>query len=861
MVADAPPFAELLRRFRSNAALSQEALAERAGISVAAVASLERGRRTSPRPETIALLAQGLGLSSEERETFVASAFRLQPAAPAVETAPEPASYTALLSTPLTSLVGRERDVAAVLHLLQRPEGSGRARLLTLIGPGGVGKTRLALAAALAVQHEYADGVYFVSLAALRDPEAVVSLIASTLGLRETRHQTVQESIINHLRERQLLLVLDNLEQVLDVAPLVGEWLALCPRLVVLATSRIALRLRGEQRFPVPPLPTPPPAALPALEEIAGFGAVRLFVERAQAVQPEFALSQDNAQVIAQVCRRLDGLPLAIELAAARVMLLPPAALLARLERRLPVLTGGARDLPDRQRTLRATIAWSYDLLDSDERILFRRLAVFTGGCTQEAATAVCRLGGALDVLEGLASLIDKSLVSSGVAQSEMRFGMLETVREYALEQLEASGEAAAVRRAHAAYYVAFAEAAEPDLRGAKQMVMLKRLEDEHDNLRAVLQWSLLHAEAEVGLRLGSALWRFWYVRGYSSEGRRWLAELLALPGSEAGGNLAFARAAVLCGAGTFAEFQGDYAEARKLFEESLAISQSHGEKRIAAASLNSLGVVADSQGDLGQAATFFTHALELFRGIGDRWGTALVLGNMGYLAREQGAYARAVSLQADSVALFRELGDTRNLAFSLNNLGEVMGEQGDYRLATALCEESLALRRTLGDTWGIAISLASLGNMALAQGEYARAGALQAESLALFRNLGATWNAACSLDSLSNAARKQGAYERAAALSNESLALFREIHDAKGTARALTSAGQVAREQGDGARAEELFRESLALYRGKGSTIGMVSCLEGLAQVLGTPAGDQTTARIERAVRLWGATVALREA
>ena len=852
-------FGALLRRYRLAAGLSQEALSERARLSSSAVAALEAGRRTAPRPGTVALLADALALSSVDRTALLAAAAppdhlgtatAVHPSHPALPMAALPA-----LPLPPTTLIGREREEAAVAHLLLKDEGHG---LVTLTGPGGVGKTRLALAVASAVRPAYPDGVAFVDLSPLHDAELVALAVAQALGLREDGGRGVRDVLRVFLGQRKLLLALDNFEQVVEAAPFVAELIAACPHLAVLVTSRTALRVRAEQRFAVSPLAVPAPGE-PSVEEVATYAAVRLFVTRARAGRPQFALDAANVAAVAEICRRLDGLPLAIELAAARVALLPPADLLKRLEGRLGVLTRGARDMPARQQTLRAAIDWSHALLTADEQMLFRRASVFVGGGTLEDIEVICAVDGAHDVLGDMASLVDKSLLhmESG---DEPRVRMLETLRDYASERLEAAGETTRLRQAHAVYYLALAEAAEPELRGAAQAMWLKRLETEHGNLRAALQWTLRHGDAALSLRLGAALWRFWYIHGHVSEGRGWLTRVLELPDVDARGNVARARAQALEGAGVFTELQGDYAGARALHEESLAIRRSEGDTWGVAASLNDLGVVADSQGDFAQVATYYTQALALFRELGDAWGTAVALSNMGYLACEQGAYGRAAALHEQSLVLFREVGDQRHIAFTLNNLGEALCNQGDCTRATVLCEESLALRRALGDTWGMAISIGSLGNVAHIQGAYARAIALYEESLGLFRDLGATWNTACILDSLSNVARKQGAYARAAALSEESLALFREIHDAKGIARALTSAGQAARAQGDSPRADRLCHESLALYRANGALFGATRCLESLAEGLCAATEGVSADTVERGVRIWGAVASLRD-
>ena len=508
-------FGMLLRQLRLAAGLTQEGLAERAGVSARGVQDLERGVRMAPRAETLRLLADALDLDAAARSTLITAAHP-ELASPGSAASPERLSPPPIPATPL---VGREPEVAAACAQLRRPGGEVGTRLLTLTGPGGVGKTRLALAIAAELAADYAEGVAWVELAPVRDPDLVAAVVARAFGVRESGDQPVAETLVTFIAKRRLLLVLDNLEHVLAAAPLVAQLLAAGPQLTVLATSRTRLRLRGEQELSIPPLAVPgADETQPPLEGLAGVAAMRLFTERAQEVLPDFALTAENAAAVAAICRRLDGLPLALELATVRIKLLPPAALLSRLERRLPLLSGGARDLPHRQQTMRDAIAWSHDLLTTDEQAVFRRLAVFVGGFTLEVAEDVggrFARGGEVEreappsVLDLVASLCDQSLLRPlSPTGSEPRLALLETIREYAGECLVASGEEEDTRHAHAACFLALAERAEPELTGPTQTAWLDRLEVEHDNLREALGWSVQH-DPRTALRLVGALWRF----------------------------------------------------------------------------------------------------------------------------------------------------------------------------------------------------------------------------------------------------------------------------------------------------------------------------------------------------------------
>jgi len=651
-----------------------------------------------------------------------------------------------------TAFVARENEEKTLTQLLSRPD----VRMATLTGPGGIGKTRLALQVAEKIADQFPGGVCFVALSSVRDGGLIASAIAQAVGVHESGNQTPQERLKEYLGglEQPLILLLDNFEHLVASAPLVAQLLVAGPKLKIVITSQAPLHIYGEHEFPVPPLALPNPKSIPALDVLSRIPAVALFVERAQAVKHEFALTKENAPLVAAICARLDGLPLAIELAAARIKLLSPSAMLARLESRLNLLTGGALDLPTRQQTLRGTVDWSYGLLNSPEQTLFRRLSVFSGGCSLEAAEAVCDTKGdlGLDALDGMASMVDKSLAQHlEQSEAETRFFMLSTIREYALERLKESEDESSTRRAHAAYYLVLAEEGAEDLVAHPEW--FDRFEAEHDNFRQALDYLTRTKDAAWGLRLGVALFRFWETREHLTEGREAINRLLAL---EEGRAFPKVRARLLFAAAVLAGEQGDYPAAQKVFEESLDICLELDDNRGVAVALNALAVNARDRGDLDLTSLLFERCVAIWKDLGDSADIARALSNLANVMKLRGEYSRASALYDECLVMFRKAGDGAGAAWTLNYLGDVARERADLAAARSYCEQSLAAFRLLRDEWGIASVLSDLAGLSCDQGRNAEALRLYGESIRIFQELGHRRGMARVLEDLAVSAAAQ---------------------------------------------------------------------------------------------------------
>ncbi|MBI5031091.1 MAG: tetratricopeptide repeat protein [Chloroflexi bacterium] len=764
--------------------LTQWELAERVGCSRDTIQKIEAGSRR-PSKQVAELLASCLGIVSENHDVLVNWArlgYRnapltsaILPSSSVVKTslAQSESSTIINLPTPLTSLIGREQDIETVRGYLLRDD----VRLLSLIGPPGVGKTRLSIAVAASVTEAFSNGVHFVALETITDPDLVPTGIADSLKIRPSATQSVVDAVAQYVRPQCMLLVLDNFEQVLDAGVCVLELISACPRLKVLVTSREPLHVQGEWRFAVQPLKPP--------------DANTLFIQRAQAIQSDWTLAPENAKVVSNICNHLDGLPLAIELAATRVSSLSLSEILSGIGR-VKLLQGNLRNLPVRQRTIRGAIDWSYDLLQSSERTLFRRLGVFAGGCTLAAIEAVCAApdlpspdsesAADFSIIDQCQALIEKSLLrrepGKANAGGEGRYVMLEVLRECALEKLWASGEEQAVRRRHAEYYVTLAEATRPDLDGHKQKETLQILEAETDNIRAVLGWSLQNAPetAEIALRLSGVLGRFWMIKSYASEGCHWLKQALNAAASVTTIS-PFIRIRALTAAGGLANELGDYLTARPLREQALTLAQMDGDKRVIATCLQNLANTLNDSGEYSEVETLYAQALALYREIENRVGVAITLFNMASAARLRGDNVRARELGEECLAIRRELGDQYGIANALANLGSIAINQGDYAQARALIEESLAINREIGNERGSAFSLVDLGAVECEEQHYAQACELFQQGLALYQKVGDRVGIAACFEALSDLCIRLGQMRQGVQLSGAAEALRQASH------------------------------------------------------------------------------------
>jgi predicted ATPase/DNA-binding XRE family transcriptional regulator len=872
-------FGAWVKQQRKTVDLTQEAFAERVGCSSETIRKIEAGTARPSRQMAELVVAQ-LGVPKADQPAFVQwardgvppalttdpmSAAAAPPApvprpakgAALITPSPQMAVSPAFQTAPRTNLrfyptplVGREAEIATVSRLLRRSD----VRLVTLTGPPGVGKTRLAVQTTARLLDDFAAGVWFVPLAPIRDPGLVASAITTVLRVTETAGRPPAEMLADYLRDKHLLLVLDNFEQVLDAGALVATLLAATARLKVLVTSRAVLRLYGEHEFPVPPLSVPDASRQWAVTRLVEYDAVELFRQRADASSPGFMLTEETGPPVSEICRRLDGLPLAIELAAARCKLFSPAALLVRLDRQLPVLTGGPLDQPARHQTLRAALAWSYDLLPPAEQRVLRRLAVFSGGWTAEAAAAVCAEAHetADQVLDRLEELVAQSLVVCRRRDETVRYGLLESIREYAWDQLVAADEAREARDRHLRYYAQLVVDIEPELFGAKHVTLHTRLGQEYNNLRAAVGWATGEGDSEEGLKLVGALWYYWNWAGFESEARSWASQLLAAAPAGPPGRV---RAKALHAAGRLAWRCADFTEARARYAEALALFQALGDKAGIGLVLNGFGLIAlDEEQDYKLAHRFFEDALAARRAAGDRWGIAHSLSGLAGPLLHKGDYSGARAVQEEALSISRELGDVLVIAWDSLMLGDPTLYSDRCELAQQRVEEGLAIFREVGNKRGIANGLLNLAFLARWQEDYDKAAALLEECLTGDESALDGRTRPGALLNLGRTARLQGHFERARQPLAEGLALAREENYAPAIVWGLGEQALLAQAEGDLRRAGVLWAEGLTLCHKAQLRQWLTWCLQGRAEVA------LLQGQVERAVRLQGAGQALLE-
>jgi predicted ATPase/DNA-binding SARP family transcriptional activator len=798
------------------------------------------------------------------------------------------------LPIPLTELIGREQEIHEVVGSLRN------SRLVTLTGAGGVGKSRLSIAVGEALLGEYQDGVWFVELAPLADSELIPQSIANALGIREEAGQSIEKTLLHVLACRSLLLIIDNCEHLVEeCARIADRLLSACNEVQIVATSRHELGVNGEIIYRVPSLPSPDPTVLPPLKteqlsSIAEYDAVKLFVQRTRLQRPEFVLTYDNAAAVAKICRWLDGIPLAIELAAARMKALRVEDIAERLHDSFQLLTRGSRTALHRHQTLRATMDWSYDLLEPKSKELLHRLSVFAGGWRLEAAEEVCSDRGIeeWEVLDLLTSLVEQSMVVFEEQEGEARYRLLETTRQYANEKLQESGEMELVRQQHQRFYLALAEQAEPHLTTNKQGDWFRRLEEEHDNLRAAVIFSFSEPCSTAILRFCGHLVWFWGKRGHLSEGRQWCMQALKKASDH---NRTLERAKVLNGVGSLAGDQGDFVSARNYCEESLSITREIGDEGHICSALNQLGILANEQGDYAAACAYHDESLSIKREIGDKKGIANSLGNLGLVAQDQGDYVTARAYHEKSLSLMEEIGDAEGIAATLYNLGMVAFGQSDYISAQNYYDRCLSLRRENVNPRAVAGMLINRGHIANVQTDYASAKTYYNQSLSLSREVEDKQGIAVALNALGVATQHQGELEASQGYHTESLSIMREMGYQKGIVGSLCNLGYVAQYQADYASARTYYSESLSLSESIEFAWGMAAshCNLGLiskyqadyvsarahfyeslslfrkikdqrsiSSVLASLASLAAALKqTERAALLWGASEALREA